>query len=175
MKYLILSWMLFAFGVQAQVINEEKSMVKFELSNMGIRTVEGTIKGMKGKIVLNEDNLKNATIEASVDVNTINTENKKRDDHLKNEDFFEVEKYSTIKFISSEVVADEDSFIAIGTLTLKGVSKKVNIPFQINRSEGKRILEGSLTINRKDYQVGVDYGNFMVGEEVDLLIICALN
>jgi len=62
---------------------------------MKIRTVKGSFAGMKGEIRFDEKDLANSSFKVNIDAATVNTENEKRDDHLRNEDFFDVEVYRT--------------------------------------------------------------------------------
>src|SRR5438105_2115298 len=72
-----------------------RAAIAFQTKNMGIG-VSGTINGLQADVQFNPSNLASSTIEASVDANTINTDNSSRDDHLKGEDFFDVVHYSKI-------------------------------------------------------------------------------
>ena len=118
-----------------------------------------------------------------IDVNTINTQSGKRDEHLKGEDFFEVNKYPKMTFNAIDIVKDttsiEFSYVAIGELTIKGVTKQVSIPFRyiglIEESfvdAGKEItistagFEGNLKISRKDFKIGEEGSG--LGDEVTI-------
>lgn len=80
----------------AQKIDTQRSKTKFSVSNLGFRTVEGTISGIQGNVIFNPTDLSSSIIDVTLDVSTINTDNEKRDEHLKKEDFFEVKTYPTI-------------------------------------------------------------------------------
>lgn len=104
-----------------------------------------------------------------VDVSTIDTESKKRDDHLKNEDYFHVDKYPTICFKSDAITRDKDGYLADGEMTMHGVTKDVQIPFKY--TGGK--FHGTLKVKRYDYGIG-SKGGFMIGKEVDIEIVAKL-
>lgn len=162
--------MLSALQIQAQSsIDSENSKVEFSIKNMKFKTVEGSFGGMNGNVAFDPENLENSSFNVCIDPATVNTGSKKRDEHLKNEDFFDVEKYPEICFKSDEIAKIDNQYIAKGTLTMHGISNKVEIPFEQNGNT----LNGQLTINRKDYKVGDD-GTFMVGDEVKLNIIGTL-
>lgn len=169
---------LMALGIavlsNAQTVQTDRSTVNFEVSNMGFRTVNGTITGMKGTVDINTTDLSRSKIDITIDVNTIDTENKKRDDHLKNEDFFNVPVYPKIKFISTDITKDGAGYIAKGQLTIKDVTKTVEVPFTTKSSGGETIIEASLEIERKDYNVGEDYGSFSVGKTIATSITCVV-
>ena len=155
-------------GVQAQSINTSKSLVSFEISNMKWKTVEGTFSGMKGDLKFQENDLTNSSFNVCIDAKSVNTENEKRDEHLRTEDFFDVVKYSTICFESTSIVKTSSGFKAIGKLTMHGVTQVEEIEFTYANSA----FTGNLEIKRYDYKVGEDTGEFMVGNEVELTIVC---
>lgn len=154
---------------QTSSLNIEKSYVEFKVSNIKVNSVSGTFKGMKGNVQFDPNNIQKARFDVCVDASTINTENKKRDDHLKTADYFDTEKYPNICFKSNAVTKTNLGYSTTGTLTLHGVSKVVTIPFVLK----DKTLSGTFKINRLDYKVG-DSGTFMVGNEVTLNIICLL-
>lgn len=153
-----------------QEINQVESKVTFTIGNMKINTVEGTFTGMKGDVDFDKNNLKKSSFKVTIDAATVKTDSEKRDAHLRNEDFFEVEKYPTIKFKSSAVVKSkkEGYYIAKGKLTIKNVTKDVKIPFTYTN----KTFNGTLKIKRLDYGVGVDMSKFMVSDEAEIEITC---
>ena len=159
----------FTHPIFAQSINQEASKVTFEIGNMRFRTVEGTFSGMSGTVQFNEQNIGNATFEVCIDAKSIDTGNNKRDNHLRKEDFFHVEKYPTICFQSKSIAKSADGFTAEGTLTMHGVSKTVQIPFTYTN----KTFKGTLSLERLDYEVGPGSG-LMVDKTVDLEIVCIL-
>lgn len=168
--YTILMLCIFSTASLAQKINSAASVVSFSVSNMKVRTVDGTLKGLKGDLSFDKNNVEQANFNVSVDVNTIETGIEKRDKHLKKDDFFDVEKYPTIKFKSNSVKKTSSGYSTTGTITIKDVSKKITIPFKVLDST----LTGNFSIKRKEYNVGVGTSNFMVGEDIDIVIKCVL-
>ncbi len=154
----------------AQTINPSGSGVKFSLSNLGMFTVKGTVDGMKGTVTFRADAPSNARFDVCVDAATINTGNKKRDEHLRTSDWFDVTKHPEICFRSSEVKQTAVGYLAKGELTMHGVTKTVELPF--TKTNGK--LTGTLTVSRLAFGVGTDTGTFTVGDEVTVTITCDL-
>lgn len=154
----------------AQTLISEKSHVTFSVSNLGFRTVEGTLRGLKGTVRFNRNNLEHAMFNVSLDAASINTENKKRDEHLKNEDFFEIDVFPKISFASNQVLKTSNGYIVTGQLSMKDVSKEVKIPFNVSEEDSGLTLTGNLSIDRLDYNIGQDYGKFMVGLDVEVQI-----
>lgn len=161
---------LFVVTLGKQEINTQESGVTFEIGNMKVNTVEGSFDGMKGDVNFNPKDLKNSSFEVTIDAATVNTGNSKRDKHLKQDDFFGVEKYPTIKFKSDEVVRSkkEGYHIAKGNLTIRNISKAVKIPFTYKNG----VFEGTLKINRYDYSIGKEYNTFTISEETTVKIVC---
>ncbi len=174
MKNIILSIALLTFSLLgiSQQINSAESSVSFSVSNFRVRTVEGSFGGMKGSVNFDPNDLGQSVFNVSIEVATINTENNKRDTHLKSEDFFEVETFPTISFVSKSITPKGDAYVASGTLTIKDVSKQVEIPFQVRPQGAGNILTGGLTVKRKEYKVGEGTSTFMVGSEIDVEISC---
>lgn len=152
-----------------QSINTANSKITFKIKNMKFKTVEGSFSNMTGNVDYKNGQL--SLIDACISANTVNTESKKRDKHLKNEDFFNVDVFPDICFEASDIKKNGDKFIANGTLTLHGVSQNVQVPITIQNNT----LHGTLLINRLDYNLGESTGTFMVGNEVNLTITCILN
>ncbi len=133
----------------------EGSKLHFEIRNFGINT-GGDISGIKGKIIFDAKKLSNSSFDVTVDVNTIDTDNSRRDVHLKRDDFFNVAKYPTIHMVSTEILAGADlnHFTCKGNLTIKGVTKAIIFPFTAEAKNGGALFEAKFEINRIDYGVG---------------------
>lgn len=164
MKYLLLFFTItIHFIGLSQKINTEKSIVNFTVPK-----TEGTIVGMKGSVNLDLENIGNSTFNVSIDPTTINTGNKKRDKHLRTEDFFYVEMFPKISFISKSVYKTRTGYATKGNMSLHGISKVVIINFTIVETEGETTLIGHLSINQKDYEMAKK------DKLVDVKITCVL-
>lgn len=172
MKFLfILSLtLLFSPLVHGQrVIDSNASQVSFEISNMRFNTVEGAFSGMEGQIKFDPTDLASSEMNVCIDASSVDTDNKKRDEHLRKEDFFDVAKFPTICFVSNQITKGSSGFIASGSLTMHGITKTVKIPFTFSNNT----FEGELSLNRTDYKVGGN-GGFLVGKTVEMKIICVV-
>ncbi len=161
----------FAMSLQAQTIDTQQSAANFTVKNMRWIEVEGNFTGMKGDIKFDEADLANSSFNVCVDAASVNTDNNARDKHLRNEDFFHVDKYPTICFVSTSISQKGSGFVTKGQLTMHGVTKDVNIPFTYSNGTFK----GNLKISRYDYKVGESTGTFMVSEDINLEIIAVTN
>lgn len=171
-KFLVFIALILTAGtgvVQAQS-TATHAAITFEIKNLGIST-GGSIAGMMSKVHFNPANLNASTIEASVDVGTINTDNSSRDEHLRSEDFFDVAKYPRITLKSTAIRHKSGAnYVGTFTLTIKDKSKQVEIPFVYNDKGNAEAFKGSFKINRLDYGVG---GSSMVlSDDVIIRIDC---
>lgn len=158
-------------AIQAQqTINEKASQVDFKIKAGGLMNVKGTFTGMKGIFKLYPNDLGESGFYICVDASTVNTGNNKRDNHLRDPDFFEVEKYPKICFKSSSVTKTSDGYMTKGELTLHGVTKVVEIPFTFTNNT----FVGTIVIDRFDYKLGEDFGTFKVGTEATVTITCVV-
>jgi len=145
--------LVIGFGANAQKIIDSESVIKFSLENRGSE-VTGTLGGLKGDVIFDKENLVKSSFNVTVDVNTINTNNGKRDAHLKNEDFFETETYPSISFVSTRVEKTGDKYIAVGSLSMHGISKDVSILFTSTEEGDKTTLNGDLILDHAEYGIG---------------------
>ena len=134
------------------------SEVSFVVRHMMISKVRGRFDKFEGTIVTADDPLK-SSVTASVDLTSINTGQEQRDAHIRSADFFEVEKYPEMTFVSTAVKAAEEGFVLEGDLTLKGVTKAVAFNLEVSgfgpdAYGGTRAgFSASTVINRMDYGV----------------------
>jgi polyisoprenoid-binding protein YceI len=131
-----------------------KSSVTFQIKNLGVYT-NGSFSGVKGDIDFAPAHLDASSIEASVDVITINTGNDSRDDHLKSDSYFDVAKYPkiTIRSVSFKHKGG-NNFTGVFNLTIKDKTNQVELPFVYTDNGSTAIFKGILKIDRTDYGVG---------------------
>ena len=166
-KHLFMAFTFVSGMALAQEVDTNKSNITFEISNMKMGSVDGTFTGMTGNFHFSEQQINHTKIDICIDPATVDTDSKKRDEHLKNEDFFDVTKYPEICFQSTSFEITNEGYLTKGQLEMHGVSKMVSIPLRKLDDH----WEGSLELNRKDYNIGPK-GTFMVGDEVVLKINC---
>ncbi len=113
--------------------DKSHSSVQFEATHMVISTVTGNFKIFEGTVVTNGDNMSGAKIDFTVDVGSINTDNKKRDNHLKGDDFFNAKKYPKMEFKSTSLKkVSGKNYKLTGYLTIRDVKKKVVLDVKYN-------------------------------------------
>lgn len=163
-------------GVNAQKINQQESKAEFKIGNLGLSSTKGEIKGMQGSVAFDKTNLTASKFNVTISPKTVNTENEKRDEHIQNEDFFNVDKYLTIRFVSTSIVKFEGDYIAKGKLTILKTTKEIELPFRVTTNGDKTIFVGEIEVNRFDYGLASESykSTFMVGEIAEVKITCVV-
>lgn len=186
MKALIFSAILIAASfLQAKSaestwsFDKSHSRIGFSVSHMVITDVEGNFKEFDGKITTNGDSFDNAKIEFTAQTASINTENQKRDEHLRSDDFFNAAKFPQLKFVSKSMKKSGKGFKLVGDLTIRDVTKTVTLDVQSNGTIkdpwGNTRAGFKLTgkINRFDFNLKwnntIETGSLIVGKEVTII------
>jgi polyisoprenoid-binding protein YceI len=184
MKQILLTALTFIASIAAYAqtnwsLDNSHSNVKFTITHMVISELEGNFKTYNGKIITTTDDFQNANIEFNVDVNSINTDDEKRDGHLKGEDFFNAEKFPMMKFKSTSFKkVNEKNYSLEGDLTIRDVTKKVKFDVVYNGlvkdpwGNTKAGFKAKSKINRFDYglkwNAAVEAGGLVVSNEVEI-------
>jgi polyisoprenoid-binding protein YceI len=156
------------------------SKVQFNVKHMIINDVSGNFKDFSGEVITKDNNLNEGKIEFTIDVNSINTDNEKRDSHLKSDDFFNAEKFPKIIFVSKSIKkVSENKYKIVGDLTMRDVTKEVILDAQFNGSikdgQGNERIgyKVSGTLNRFDYNLKwnalLEAGGAVVGKDVNII------
>jgi len=166
-------------------LDKSHSTIQFSIKHF-FTPVSGRFEDYKTDIKFDPNDLQNSSIDVEIPVNSINTQNEKRDNHLRSEDFFNTNEWSNIKFTSNEIrKTGENKFVASGDLTIRDVTKKIDLPFTLLGVMDHPMMENttvaginaSTSINRTDFGVGVgDWAATMVvGDEVVIDLNLELN
>jgi polyisoprenoid-binding protein YceI len=142
-------------------IDVAHSNVGFSIPIMGgLSHVRGKFNEFAVTIVYDDKDVSKSSVTATIKAASIDTGIERRDSHLRNADFFDVEKFPEITFQSSRVAKRGKGFVAFGTFTMHGVSKEIELPFTVNgvrRDEktGKTTLgvTARTTLNRRDFGI----------------------
>ena len=158
-------------------IDPVHSSVNFVVRHLMVSKVRGKFGAFSGTVTIDENRLA-SSVTASVDMASVSTGDDNRDGHLRNNDFFDVEKFPTMTFTSTEVRPDGDDYVLVGDLTIKGVTKRVEFELEFDGVSpdpwgGTRAgfsAEGE--IDRRDFglewNMALDTGGLMVGEKVKI-------
>lgn len=160
-------------------IDADHSEVGFAVKHLMVATVRGTFRRFSGKVVLNEENIKASTIEAEIDVASIDTRQEQRDAHLRTSDFFDAENFPAITFRSNKIEHLRHGYYrALGELTIRGVTRAVVLDVEETGRGGdpwgnQRIGYSARTsINREEFGLtwnqALEAGGVLVGSEVKI-------
>jgi len=158
------------------VLDPLHSEVQFKVKHLVISTVTGFFRKFEGELSTENDNFSNASVSFSLDVNSIDTNQEARDNHLKSAEFFDAEQYPAITFKSTSFDGEELK----GDLTIKGITKPVTLEVEHGGTatdfygNTKAGFEVTGKINRKDFGLTWDgvteAGSVVVGEDIKLII-----
>lgn len=185
------SWFLFLwFGamvslpltVQAEParwnVDPDHSTVEFRVAHMVVSKTTGRFMDYAGFIEMDAEAGTVKAIEATIKTASVNTNHEKRDAHLRNADFFDVERYPTMTFKMKSYKKTEEGYLALGDLTLHGVTREIALAGHYNgvakdpwgNTRAGFSAEGKL--NRKDFGMvwnkTLDSGGLVVGDEVQI-------
>lgn len=176
----ILMMLLVAGSAMSQAtweIDKSHSKVGFNITHMGISEVEGSFNEFEGSVVTKAEDFNGAEVTFKAKTASIDTDNERRDGHLKSPDFFEAEKYPEINF-KGNLVKDGSKYKLKGNLTLKGVTKpaEFDVTYGGTIDTGKGMKAGfklNGKINRQDYGLTwtnkLATGELIVGDTVEVI------
>jgi len=142
------------------------STIQFKIKNFGINT-GGSFTGLQGNIIFDINHLNDASFDVSIDANTINTGIDMRDNHLRNDSYFDVKNYSRIHFVSTKVTPSTKAGILFifGKLTIKNQTKDISFPFTATATNDGYLFKGVFNINRRDFGVG---GSSIISDDLEV-------
>jgi polyisoprenoid-binding protein YceI len=169
-----------SWAAEEYKIDRAHSSVGFAVRHMVVSKVKGEFNEWSGTILYDDKNIYKSSVEVTIKTASVDTKDVKRDEHLRSADFFDVEKQPEIIFKSKRIEKSDDGYVAVGDLTLRGVTKEIQISFEIagmitdpygNTRMG---LSASTKINRQDFGVSwsktLDTGGLVVSDDVDIEI-----
>lgn len=158
-------------------IDASHSSVSFVARHLVVSKVRGRFDVFAGAITIAEDRLQ-SKVDATIEVGSVNTSDESRDGHLKSPDFFDAEQFPTITFATTSVRTDGSDYVLVGDLTIKGVTRPVELELEFNGVEGdpwggtRAGFSAETEINRKDWglewNVLLETGGALVGEKIKI-------
>ncbi|MDC7999958.1 YceI family protein [Aequorivita todarodis] len=156
-------------------IDTTHSEINFKVKHMMISTVSGSFEKFDGKVETPNDDFKNGKFSFSAEINSVNTNNKDRDTHLKSDDFFGAEKNPQLTFKSRSF----DGNKMVGDLTIKGVTQEITLDAEYNGTavdpygQTKAGFEFEGSISRKDFGLSwnavTEAGSIVVSDKVKMI------
>ncbi|WP_017258945.1 YceI family protein [Pedobacter arcticus] len=160
------------------ILDPTHSEIQFKVKHLVISTVTGTFKSFEASLNTTQDDFSNAEIDFSIAVDSIDTNQTDRDNHLKSADFFDAEKFPAIKFKSTSFVKTGDDYILAGDITVKDITKPIKFAvefggtatdFYANQKAG---FELTGKISRKEFGLTwsavTEAGAIVVGDDIKL-------
>lgn len=141
---------------QAQNWKPTTAAVTFKIKHALGSTADGSFKGFVGAVIFDSQNLSNASLKASIDTKTIDTNVGMRDKALRGDEYLDVEKYPKISMVSTKIEkgTKENEYIGYFNLTIKKTTKNIKIPFSFIQNSTNAQFKGAFQINRLDFEVG---------------------
>jgi polyisoprenoid-binding protein YceI len=194
-RFSIIGMLVFVVGIFAAFspladatkwkVDDAHSSVSFAIDH-GFVPTTGRFDKFKGDLNFSPENLADSKADFTIDINSVNTQETKRDNHLKSEDFFNAKEYPSMRFVSSKFTkVDDKNYIAHGKLTIRNVTKDIELPFKVlgigqhPAKKGTTVMgiKAKTTIDRTDYEVGTGSwaATAIVGDEVEITIIMELH
>jgi polyisoprenoid-binding protein YceI len=155
---------------------------EFKVRHMMITNVRGHFTAVTGVVQLGQDDVTNSRVEAQIDASSIDTRNAQRDAHLRSADFFDVERFPTLSFLSTRVSRIGEGELSMeGDLTIRGVTRKVvfavdgpSAPAQDPWGHTRIGLSAKAKIDRKDFgltwNAALEAGGVLVGDDVTITL-----
>ena len=165
-------------------IDPAHTQIMFKVKHLGISTVTGRFDSFEGTYTFDAENLANSGVVVTIKAASINTNEAKRDKHLKSDEFLNVEKYPDITFVSKGVLRDDkddpDEYTIVGDLTINGVTKTVELEAEYGGKttdpwgNERTAFEAEAEIYRKDFNINwnktLDSGGLVVGDKVRIIL-----
>ena len=161
-------------------LDQSHSNVSFSVQHMVISEVTGRFKDYTVSLASTKNDFSDAAINAAIAVNSIDTQNDRRDSHLKSDDFFNAEKFPSIRFQSTSFVKTGDNRYAInGRLTIRDTTKEVSIDAVLNgmissKNSERAGWKATLAIDRFDYglkwNAAIESGGLVAGAMVTITL-----
>ncbi|MBD8010822.1 YceI family protein [Microbacterium sp. NPDC077391] len=159
------------------VLDPSHSEVTFSVRHMMISKVRGSF-AIKNATLTAPENPLEATVEASVDVASVDTKDEGRDTHLRSADFFDVENFPTMEFVSTGARVEDGDFFVDGDLTIRGITKPVSFEFDFGGfgtdpwGNYKAGASATTVINREDFgltwNAALETGGVLVGKDITI-------
>jgi polyisoprenoid-binding protein YceI len=147
----------------------------FSFSQAGAQS-EGAFKSFKTEVAYDEKNLAASSLTVTVQIGSLDTQDEERDTTLKGADLFDAAKFPTARYVARSLDRTPTGVVAMGKLTLRGVTRDVRVPLTIRSTANGLELKGETTIKRLEF--GVGQGEWQstewVGDDVKLSYAVAL-
>ena len=163
-----------ALAADTYAIDGAHTSANFAVKHLGLSTVHGRFTEVSGTILFDDKAPENSSVTAVIKTASVNTDNAMRDNDLKSDNFFNAPKYPEIRFQSTSIrKAGAGKYLAVGKLTIRDVTRDVEIPFTLAQGKSPKGqprlgVDATLVLNRFDYHVSWDKTGTLVGKDVNI-------
>ena len=161
-------------------IDTAHATIGFKVRHLTVSNVSGKFGTFEGAVRYSPGSPADSEVKVTIDATSIDTDNERRDGHLKSADFLDVENHPTITFESTRIEKNDEGFQVTGGLTMRGVTREVSFPVSVvgpirdPMGMQRMGIEGGLTIDRRDWGLNWDKtmetGGLIVGNDVKIEI-----
>jgi polyisoprenoid-binding protein YceI len=171
------------FSQTTWIVDKGHSKIRFTATHMLIAEVSGVFNDFEGKIVSNNEDFGDAEVSFTAKVGSLNSDNERRDGHLKSDDFFNVEKFPELK-VNGKINKEGDKYYLVGEMTIRDVIKPIKFDVKYNgQIDGRRGRKAGFKvtgmINRFDYDMkfsgALEAGGLIVSDEIEITVTSELN
>jgi polyisoprenoid-binding protein YceI len=165
-----------AHAQDTYTLDPAHTSVVFKVRHMMVTNVKGSFGKVSGTIKLDPDKIENSSVQVTIDAASIDTNNEKRDTHLRSADFLDVATHPELTFKSTKIVKKGEQWVAVGDLTIRGVTREVEVPFTLSGPAtnpwGQQVIgvDAAFQINRTDFGANwnkaLETGGVLVAETV---------
>jgi polyisoprenoid-binding protein YceI len=163
-----------AVAADDYAIDPMHTSVNFKISHLGLSWVFGRFNDFAGTFTIDPDDAGKCAFALTIKAESVDTNNNKRDDHLRSPDFFNVKQFPEITFKSTEVKQARDGYLVTGDLTLHGVTKPVTLVLVGGRKaefpKGMQRTGYSTDLALKRGDFGIDKFPGMLGDDVHIAV-----
>jgi len=163
-------------------LDVDHTNLQFKVKHLMISNVKGKFNSFSGNLTTQGDDLSTGKLAVTIQVDSVDTDNQKRDDHLRSTDFFDATNHPTMTFVSKTIAAKGDKVESIsGDLTIRGVTREVTLEIEDQSptivgpwGKTRRGATATTTIDRRDYGLlwnkTLDTGGLVVGNDVKITL-----
>ncbi len=157
-------------------VDPSHSSITFSIRHI-FSNVTGRFTKMSGTIDYDPGMIDKFRINVTIETGSVNTDNERRDNHLRSGDFFMADSFPSITFTSTKAYKNEQGMFVEGNLTIRGVTKPIVVPFEVlgfSGEPGKAVagFQAAFKISRKDFNIlwnrELDSGGLLLGDEVKI-------
>lgn len=176
--FALLSFFTSGASAAVYVVDTAHTQIHFSVAHLVAFKVRGNFNDFSGTVNVDAETKTLNSAQATIQAASIDTRNEKRDEHLRSEDFFAVQEFPEISFVSKQISGNGDEITVVGDLTIRGVTKEVVLTGGFagtatdpwgNKRAG---FEATGEIDRKDFGLNwnkaLEAGGFLVGDKIDI-------